>query len=86
MTPDVACPELVEGEIIFVPLALTLPTLGVITTDIALVVDHVSVADCPAIIVDGEIASVAVGGEEGIKTVTIILRTRFPPAPDAVNV
>ena len=53
-----------------------------IDTFVAFVVDHVSVVDCPALIVLGDAVNVSVGP---LETVTVTWRVVVPPVPVAVS-
>jgi hypothetical protein len=74
----------VIGETLLVPEAGTVPIPWLIVTDVALVVDHVSVDEPPAVIEAGDAVSVAVG--IGGVTVTEALAVAVPVALVAVMV
>ena len=72
------------GDTLVVPAGDTVPTPWLIVIDVALVVDHVSVAALPATIETGDATSVAVGG--GGVTVTVVIAVTVPVALVAVIV
>lgn len=59
---------------------------GVMVTAVALVLVHVRVASCPALMVVGETWIVAVGATGAALTVTVTCALEEPPAPLAVMV
>ena len=65
------------------PLRGRLPRPLSIVTDVAFVVVHVRVDDCPLVIVVGLAVKVALGG---VETVTVTCFVTVPPAPVAVSV
>ena len=72
------------GLTLAVPDAGLLPTPLSIEIDVALVLDHVSVDDWPALMEVGEAEKVAVGA--GCVTVTVAVFVVVPPGPVAVSV
>ena len=74
------------GETVVLPLAVTVPTLGLMVTVLALLVDQLKVTEPPAAIVLGSAAKRTICGEPGAPTVTVTDWVRVPLAPVAVRV
>jgi hypothetical protein len=74
------------GLTAFVPDALTAPIPLSIETDVAFVLDHVNVDDCPAVMLVGLAVIVTVGAPVVVPTVTVAVAVVDPPAPVAVMV
>lgn len=74
------------GLTAFVPVVLTAPIPLSIETDVAFVLDHVNVDDCPEVMLVGLAVIVTVGAPVVVPTVTVAVAVADPPAPVAVMV
>jgi hypothetical protein len=75
------------GETDLVPEVLTVPIPLSIETDVAFVLDHVRVDDCPEVMLVGLAVIVTVGAPELVPTVTVAVEVAVaPPVPVAVAV
>lgn len=75
------------GETDFDPEVATAPMPLSIVTELAFVLDHVNVDDCPAVMLVGLALRVTVGAPEVVPTVTVAVDVAVaPPAPVAVAV
>ena len=76
-----------DGETVMLPEVGCVPIPLSIDTDVAFVVDHVSVDAWPAEIAPGFAENEIVGGGcVPLDTVTVVVEDEVPPGPEAVNV
>jgi len=73
------------GETATLPEVGSLPIPLSMLTDVAFVVDHESVADCPALMLPGLEVKEIVGGCVLLDTVTVAEDVEVPPGPLAVR-
>ena len=74
------------GVTVFEPLDDTLPTAGLMETEVAPVTFHDNVADCPAVIVPGLELKLLMAGLLGAVTVTVAQAREEPDKLEAVSV